>query len=174
MSEPSSLRAMGLQLIAMADAMQDREPAIRFSLARQKISPSELASECASMYATRRQRDKLLPAEMFGEPAWDMLLELFRCSLQGSELPITSLCIASGVPQTTALRYLELLLGNGLILRRRSDHDKRVGYVRLSKEGYGMMSSIVSSSIDRTRNYIAPPADDYLRPTKQPVEPRFG
>lgn len=70
--------------------------------------------------------------EFFGEPAWDMLVDLFVHDCAGKPVSTSSLCIASGVPTTTALRLLHRLCEAGLVLRRRDAHDGRVQLVELT------------------------------------------
>jgi hypothetical protein len=80
----------------------------------------------------RRMRSRFLPSELFGEGAWSMLLDLFICEQRGRMVSTTSVCIASDVPATTALRWLDLLESKGLIERSAANRDKRVRYVSLT------------------------------------------
>lgn len=83
------------------------------------------------LYLTRRRRARYLPAELFGEPAWDMLLDLFAARLDGRLISVTSACYAAGVPPTTALRWLGILEEEGLVERGEHGSDHRVKLVRL-------------------------------------------
>lgn len=80
----------------------------------------------------RRMRERLLPAELFADPAWDMLLDLYASELEGHEVSITSACIASAVPATTALRWLGRIEELGLIERKDDQADSRRTFVRLT------------------------------------------
>ncbi len=81
----------------------------------------------------RRARVNFLPSELFGEPAWDMLLDLYIAESDGKRISVSSACIASGVPATTALRWLSRMEEMGLI-KRTSDHrDKRRIYVAITQ-----------------------------------------
>lgn len=73
----------------------------------------------------RMRRNDLIGAPLFRDPAWDMLLELYSAHQQGRELSVSSLCYASGVPQTTALRQLARLEEHGLITRSGDSNDNR-------------------------------------------------
>lgn len=84
-------------------------------------------------YRFRRARDTRFPKDVFGEPAWDILLDLFINARRNRPVSITSLCIASSAPATTALRYISLLEKRGLIRRTPAQHDRRVSYVELTE-----------------------------------------
>src|SRR3546814_1454123 len=58
-----------------------------------------------------------LDSELFGEPAWDMLLDLYAAALEGRRLSVSSSCLAAGVPPTTALRWQRLLVERELVER---------------------------------------------------------
>src|SRR5690606_24209072 len=62
----------------------------------------------------RRLRDEFLPGDLFADPAWDMLLDLFAARLEQERVSVSSLCIASAVPPTTALRWIRTLTEKGL------------------------------------------------------------
>src|SRR5439155_1050735 len=75
------------------------------------------------------------PAELFSDPCWEMLLDLYDAALAGAEVTVTSLGAASGVPQTTALRRMETLQGHNLIVRAEDKSDKRRTIIRQSETG---------------------------------------
>jgi predicted transcriptional regulator len=78
-------------------------------------------------------------AAMFGEPTWELLLDLFVQSQRWNEVTVTSACIAAGVPTTTALRYLSALIDAGLVERKPSQADKRMHLVVLTDRGIEMV-----------------------------------
>lgn len=92
----------------------------------------------------RRLRDSFFPAELFGEPGWDLLLDLAAARLEGTAISITSACIAAAVPNTTALRWLKLLESHGLIERVPDGHDGRRINVRLTDTGWSAMVAYLS------------------------------
>jgi DNA-binding MarR family transcriptional regulator len=67
---------------------------------------------------TRRLRNRHFPESLFGEPAWDMLLELLHAGIEKRELTVPQLCEAVGVPGAIALRWLNSLANEGLVVRR--------------------------------------------------------
>ncbi|MBB4859950.1 DNA-binding MarR family transcriptional regulator [Novosphingobium chloroacetimidivorans] len=86
------------------------------------------------IYRCRRQRDRLF-GPIFGEPAWDILLDLFVMEAKGMGVPVSSACVASGTSHSTALRQIDELVRCGLVERIRDIHDRRRTYLRLSEQG---------------------------------------
>ena len=84
------------------------------------------------LYLSRRSRDNFFNCELFAEPAWDMLLAAYYLGPPNRELSVTGLCYASACPPTTALRWLGRLSKAGLIVRYRSQADRRVFFVALT------------------------------------------
>lgn len=103
-------------------------------------------SEASRLVEVRRRRERLFGNRLFGDPAWDILLDLFIQRLDGRDTTITSACIGSGAPQTTALRYLGGLIERGLVVRRASSNDRRVQYVDLSPVGFERMVGILDQA----------------------------
>jgi DNA-binding MarR family transcriptional regulator len=95
----------------------------------------ELASQ---LYRFRRRRDRMFGG-MFGEPAWDILLDLFVMDAKGKRVPVSSACIASGASHSTALRQIDELVRCRLVMRERDEHDKRRTYLTLTDEGVRKM-----------------------------------
>lgn len=94
-----------------------------------------------AMLAERRKRDRVFDGlELFGEPAWDMLLDLFVAQARVQRVSITSASIASAVAPTTALRYLRRLQEQGLLDEYADPFDKRRRYVRLSDTGLDLIN----------------------------------
>ncbi|MCJ1959799.1 MarR family transcriptional regulator [Novosphingobium mangrovi (ex Hu et al. 2023)] len=91
-------------------------------------------------YEDRRRRSKIFQSDdLFGEPAWDILLDLFIAAKERRSVSVTSACIGSAVPSTTALRWITILEKQGLLLREADPGDARRVYVKLSARGYGAM-----------------------------------
>lgn len=98
--------------------------------ARHDAEHEELARE---ILRSRRARQSLFSAALFGEPAWELLLEIFVADCSGRRLSITSACLIADVPQTTALRWLARLEREGLVLRVQDQSDRRRAWVSLTE-----------------------------------------
>ncbi|MBV8687925.1 MAG: hypothetical protein JOZ90_17075 [Alphaproteobacteria bacterium] len=84
-------------------------------------------------YQARRKRDKIFGPRLFAEPSWDILLDLFIARLEGREVSVSSACMATPAPATTALRHISHLVQLGFLTRRPSATDARVSYLELSE-----------------------------------------
>ncbi|WP_265570293.1 MarR family winged helix-turn-helix transcriptional regulator [Sphingomicrobium nitratireducens] len=82
----------------------------------------------------RRLREKHFDAELFADPAWDMLLDLLAAEIAQHRVPVSALCTAAAVPPTTALRWMKTMADNGLFVRRADPHDGRRVFVELAPE----------------------------------------
>jgi DNA-binding MarR family transcriptional regulator len=88
------------------------------------------------IYRSRRLRDDAFGsiANQFREPTWDILLDLYLAAAKGRPVSVSSACIGSGAPQTTAIRHLALLENAGLVVRTPNPMDNRAGIVTLTEE----------------------------------------
>lgn len=116
----------------------------------------DLAQLARRRYSERRRRAKHFPESLFGEPAWDMLLDLYIAAEAGMDIPVTSACIAADVPATTALRWLQVLEAHGLVERRADPRDARRSLVKLTSDGYVRMATYLTSDPRLTRRPQAP------------------
>lgn len=140
---PREMRELGASLLRLADALDQewdpeavRSPFHWLSAAKQiERNSLELAKKATSIKRQLTMRKQYLPDAILGEPAWNMLLELF-CQFAGNASVSTkSLSIAAECPESTALRHIERLEQVGLIRRFRSRADGRVTLVELTKRG---------------------------------------
>jgi hypothetical protein len=97
------------------------------------------AQQVRSTIKSRRLRNDVFGENLFGEPAWDMLLDLYASHLEQKRVSVSSLQIASAVPGTTALRWMTRLEAKGLIKRHSDPFDARRVFVELSAEGLLLM-----------------------------------
>lgn len=80
----------------------------------------------------RQLRSRFIEGDFFADPAWDMLLDLAAARVEGKQVSVTSLCIASGVPPTTALRWIGALVQADLFQRVCDQNDRRRAFIELT------------------------------------------
>ena len=86
-------------------------------------------------------RARHFPANLFAEPVWDMLLDLFIADCERRRRSVKSVCISADVPTTTALRHLRWLEEQSLVERLPHPHDARSSYVRLTAKALAAMEA---------------------------------
>ncbi|HEX5185134.1 MAG TPA: MarR family transcriptional regulator [Allosphingosinicella sp.] len=94
------------------------------------------------LYDFRRRRDSLFPAYLFGEPVWDLLLELHIARHEGRRLSVTQACQAAIVPLTTGVRWIKELEARKLVLKEADEGDARRSCLRLTDAAVGKLQRL--------------------------------
>jgi DNA-binding MarR family transcriptional regulator len=111
------------------------------------------AAAVRAIIRARRLRDQYFASDLFADPAWDILLDLFAAQLEGRRVAVSSLCIAAAVPPTTALRWIKTLTDLGLLVRAADPQDGRRVHIELGPkaaagvEAYLQAAQRISPSI---------------------------
>ena len=176
-SVAASLRALAITMARLAERVEtdatDNAPGQRAHPDSHLIERNSamLASIARSEYEARKSRRRFIDAELLGEPAWDILLDLFIHQTAGRHVSVTSSALASHAPVTTALRYFSVLEEYGFIRRLKSKTDARVTFLVLTAEGFHRVGSYLRErtriSLDATQLPAVPldpvPADNHVR-----------
>lgn len=96
----------------------------------------------STLRAELRQRARLADRLPFGAPAHCILFDLALARIEGRRVPITG--VNSGVPNTTTLRYIAILIEAGLIERVDNSSDRRSGLLRITDEGFAQIEALFS------------------------------
>jgi hypothetical protein len=132
--------AKTLQTLASEDSRSAMVP----SAPRGQTGQAGEAAIIRAMIRVRRLRNQFFPAELFADPAWDMLLDLMAARLEGRAVAVSSLCIASAVPPTTALRWIKTLTDARLFERVADSNDGRRVFIELTDVAeQGMIAYLV-------------------------------
>lgn len=118
-------------------------------------SNESLTTEIAgvkSLISARERRSAFFAVDLFADPAWDILLDLYLAEIQQRRTMTTSLCIAACVPATTALRWINLLVERGLLARRPDPLDARRMYVMLTPLSKQAMRNYLG--FDQNKNLV--------------------
>ena len=96
---------------------------------------SGTGTTAARILKLRTRRSQIFGKGIFGEPAWDMLLQLYDAQLEGRTEYVAGLCSGSGVPPSTVLRWIHCLLERGWIERTLDGRDQHRLIVSLTPKG---------------------------------------
>lgn len=141
------------ELNIILDRLANLEPGLmQLEVARQgkrctrhdDAMPDALISSSKAIYKLRRFRDELFGPDLFGEPSWDILLDLYMAHHSNRKISVTSACIAACVPPTTGLRWISILVEKGLLVRTQDPEDGRRHYLTLSDETVEKLGELFS------------------------------
>jgi DNA-binding MarR family transcriptional regulator len=105
-----------------------------------ELSPNALHQ----MLNARRLRNRYFDAQLFSDPAWDILLEIAHAESCQQRVSISSLSIAASIPSTTLMRWIAVMTDLGLLRRRPDPLDRRRIFIELT-----------AKSRDAMRGYLA-------------------
>lgn len=111
-------------------------------------SRGALIARAREEFGNRHRRTTIFERSMFGEPAWDMLLALYILDVSGQRQTTGALMQFSGAPITTARRWLDYLVGNGLALRSHHPTDQRVMFISLTEKGRYALDLYYSETVE--------------------------
>ena len=150
MSRAAEIREIAERLLRLSE---DEERGVSFeggvlarSAAGDGADPIYLGRLAEALLRIRRMRNVHFDADLFADPAWDMLLDLFVQRGANRRVAITSACIASHVPPTTALRWLALLEERGLVTREEDAKDRRRAWVGLTDHGQSAVERYLTAA----------------------------
>ena len=149
----ANFRSMARDILAMADEVEaeamkmvgstaDDIPSKADQNVRTKARFVEIAK---SQYHSRRVRERFFEKKIFGEPAWDMLLELYASELNDEKISTSNLILSSSSPSSTALRWIKHLEDGGLVFKQSSHIDGRVQYQKITSNGFESMTKYFES-----------------------------
>jgi len=82
-----------------------------------------------------RERACYLPSELFSDPAWGMLLELFHAEIGNRQVSLRRLCKASAASTPCAIRWLKALEDRELVSRQADPLNSGNEYLELTPKG---------------------------------------
>jgi DNA-binding MarR family transcriptional regulator len=155
--------AQTLASIAKQDgAPQVRERPVSFRPAPQGLldsfaterapEPSARPQDVRAIIKLRRLRDRYFQPDLFADPGWDIMLDLYAARQEGKQVSVSSLCIAAAVPPTTALRWITNMTAAGLLVRVQDPDAARRVFIELSAEARDQLDAYFAAA----RNLAVP------------------
>ena len=97
-----------------------------------------------SVLFVRQARSAVFGENLFSDPAWDILLELYAANLAGRGLSLSDLCAAIEAPSSTTERWIAVL-GDRELIHSVIDQRHPAGIVLgLTEEATTKMAKLVS------------------------------
>ena len=91
----------------------------------------------------RHERNGALGGDLFGDPAWELLLHLFAASEEGEPLLVADLCSHSSVSPASGLRWIKALESEGKIVLVPNLGSPDRPFVKLAPAAYEQMRRLL-------------------------------
>ncbi len=93
---------------------------------------------------SRLKADTLnLGAGLFADSCWNMCLDTYICDLKGEKITVSSIAHSSGIPMTTAMRYINVMAEQGLLEKTQNPSDNRMIFISTSATCKDKVSTIL-------------------------------
>lgn len=170
-AEDIALLVEAVHALAAASGCNVQEAASRIAQAAVAGLPQPAAfpDVIRTMVRLRTRRNERLCTDVFRDPAWDMLLELVAAHHERRAVSVSALCFASGVPATTALRYIERMAADGLIVRAGDFDDQRRILVEIAPERFPALEALMRDMLASAFVANAPAVSE--RAAREPEPP---
>lgn len=93
------------------------------------VATEDLTAFIRDVLKKEARKRQIGNGELFGDPAWEMLLDLLLAKIEERQVSVSSACIASGAPMSTALRLVRRLVSEGVLFRVPDEHDRRRNFL---------------------------------------------
>jgi hypothetical protein len=118
--------------------------ASRFDMPPKGDRPVSLTTLARDLYKVSGIFDGLIGSPIASNPVLNMLLDLIIAREGGSQVSVTSLCIASREPTTSALRHIARMEQQGLVIREADEGDHRRSWVSLTDRAAAIMHGLLA------------------------------
>ena len=106
------------------------------------------------LLAERRHRGSLFGDGLFGEPGWDIVLELYGAGMRHTRYSLSKVGGTQGLPSTTVLRWINKLEEAGLVYRESDPSSHRRVFVMLTDRGFDLMSAHLDAMAEQDRDFV--------------------
>ncbi len=85
-----------------------------------------------------------LNSGLFADSCWNMCLDVYICDLKEEKITVSSIAHSSGIPMTTAMRYINVMAEDGLLEKSPNPMDNRMVFIATTISGKDKISAILS------------------------------
>ncbi|KMS51127.1 histidine kinase [Novosphingobium barchaimii LL02] len=107
-------------------------PSVSSPLPGGPVTPEQLTVFIRDQLRRETKRRAIGGGELFGDPAWAMMLDLLLAKIEKRQVSVSSACIASGAPMSTALRLVRRLVDEEVLCRLPDEHDRRRHFLAIN------------------------------------------
>lgn len=110
-----------------------------------KLDDAELALRAEQLLKWSRLKAEYLNlgTGLFSDSCWDMCLDIYICDLKNEQITVSSVAHSSGIPMTTAMRYINVMAEEGLLEKTSNPSDNRMVFVSTSQSCKERISDVL-------------------------------
>ncbi|WP_353230999.1 response regulator [Novosphingobium sp.] len=112
-------------------------------------SNEDLLVFARAMQRSRGRRGAFFDSQLFGDPCWDIMLDLVCGQLEDRSVAVSGACAATGLPFSTALRHVRQLVDLGLVRRWQDPQDRRRDLLVLEDATFDAMKRYLGETRNR-------------------------
>lgn len=126
-----------------------------------------LAASADQILRFRRHRDRVFNLTLFSDPAWDILLEIFRSAVRGTAITVSDTASGTGIASSSATRWVRTLETAGFVSRNPDPADKRRVLLDITPMGRALMKRTLDKWLLEDKAVSAPPRRDRSTPERE-------
>ncbi len=109
------------------------------------INDAELVVRAENLLKWSRLKAQFLNlgTGLFSDSCWDMCLDIYICDLKEEQITVSSVAHSSGIPMTTAMRYINVMSEEGLLEKTPNPSDNRMVFVSTSSSCKERISDVL-------------------------------
>jgi DNA-binding MarR family transcriptional regulator len=117
------------------------------------LSDLKLTAASADLWS-RQVRSRYFDGFHLGDPVWGILLDVYVAEARGQRSSVSSLSLAASVPRSTGLRWVNVLVEEGKLIREPDSQDRRRHWVRLSQKARVALDSYFDELVRSSRHRL--------------------
>ena len=111
-------------------------------------NPDDLIGRAEKYLNWGRLKSRILDSGngLFANSCWNMCLDIFICDLKDQRITVSSIAHSSGIPMTTAMRYINVMVEQGLLKKTPNSADNRMIFVSVSDDCSDKITELLMSA----------------------------
>jgi hypothetical protein len=145
-AEIKSVLKVAMQKIeALEQLVAVKENPDSHSISATELSTVELIDRAKKHLQWSRAKGQMMdPGNgLFSDGCWNMCLDIYICNLNEQPVTVSSIAHSSGIPMSTAMRYINVMTEQKLLQKNLNPADNRMVFISISADGMENITQIL-------------------------------
>lgn len=145
--ELAALESLLSQIQTKIDSVRQIAATDESTAKPETINDAELVVRAENLLKWSRLKAQFLNlgTGLFSDSCWDMCLDIYICDLKEEQITVSSVAHSSGIPMTTAMRYINVMSEEGLLEKTPNPSDNRMVFVSTSASCKERISDVLKN-----------------------------